>query len=146
MFPIPVADGRVLTPVSRCDPPLMRVAGRECALPTSKVHKTLVSVAGRLNDEWPTQLWGTAAPARSPPDHDAAALLPFRNGVAQYVGLHHRVETPIAPETLPTDAVNLYVMPRPCGAKRRARTGPQEGTILTPRAAAIFKRLIAQTV
>jgi hypothetical protein len=63
VFPIPVADGRVLT-VSRCDPPLTRVAGRECALPTSKVHKTLVSVAGRLNDdEWPTQLWGIACTA-----------------------------------------------------------------------------------
>jgi len=90
-------------------------------------------------------IMGIAAPALTQGDNDATALLPFRYGVDQYVELHHRAEAAIAPVSMPTDAVNLYVVPTALRARLlRARAGTAEGKIFTPRAARVFKRLIAQ--
>ena len=86
-----------------------------------------------------------AAPAMSQSDNDVTALLPFRNGVDQYLELHHRVEATIPPVSLPADATNLYVVPAALRARlQRARAGTGEGKIFTPRAARVFKKLIAQ--
>jgi hypothetical protein len=82
----------------------------------------------------------------SAPPSDQEALQAFNDSITQYVALHHRLETAIAPLALSADAVTLYVAPTTLRERLlRARTGAREGKFFTARAAAIFKRLIART-
>jgi hypothetical protein len=85
------------------------------------------------------------APALTQGDTDAPALLTFQKALDRYLELHRRAEAAISPVSLPTDAVNLYVVPTALRARlQRARAGAPEGDIFTPRAARVFKKLISQ--
>jgi hypothetical protein len=89
----------------------------------------------------------TAASVQSAQESDRAAILPFQNGVVQYAALHHRIETSIPPTALPADKENLYVLPAALRDQLlRARGATPEGRIFTPRAGAVFRRLITEHV
>lgn len=90
-------------------------------------------------------LAGLAVPAPSQTDNDAVALLPFRDGVEQYLALHQQAEGSAPAVPVPTDAATLYVVPAALRTQlQRVRAGTPEGKIFTPRAGRVFKRLIAQ--
>src|SRR5262245_58414079 len=75
-------------------------------------------------------------------DRDAEPVASFLKAVEQYVALHRRLAEP-EPDSRPaatlhdaSDALREQI--------KRARARAAEGSIFTPRAAALFKRVIAQ--
>lgn len=86
---------------------------------------------------------GDAAQAASP-EREGASLRAFERRVADYVGLHRRLEGPLPPMQTSRDLdVVRAAMDALARAIRNARRDARQGDIFTPEVAPVFRRLTA---